>query len=351
MRFNVEQTSLKEILKKQTKDELKDLTYIYPVKGKSKLKKEELVNALYEIMTNEEILNENAIILTTELNEEKHENNDMLKIRKIIDLGYGKILGKNDEIKIILAYEIEDISSKISEDLKKEILRYSLIKRYLLACVRFYGVIEIDFFIELFNEQNTIEDELDYEELNIQLNRCIKMGLEPDRYENCIVSKSLFMFEGEIETLMCQRENKEFYILSKEELLKYEDEFYIEKNKQYMEFDKFVHNKVKNREISEGLVEDLAYVLRFKNVDIQYAINEFNRRKITFDSLKEVEEFMHVYVNLINNTRNWANKGYTPYEISDNKQSTNLHKVHVGRNDLCPCGSGHKYKKCCLNNN
>ncbi|MGC8834888.1 MAG: SEC-C metal-binding domain-containing protein [Armatimonadota bacterium] len=24
-------------------------------------------------------------------------------------------------------------------------------------------------------------------------------------------------------------------------------------------------------------------------------------------------------------------------------------KVKVGRNDPCPCGSGKKYKKCCLN--
>ena len=24
-------------------------------------------------------------------------------------------------------------------------------------------------------------------------------------------------------------------------------------------------------------------------------------------------------------------------------------KAKVGRNDLCPCGSGKKYKKCCMN--
>ena len=30
--------------------------------------------------------------------------------------------------------------------------------------------------------------------------------------------------------------------------------------------------------------------------------------------------------------------------VSDGKT---VHSVKVGRNDLCPCGSGQKYKKCC----
>ncbi|MEE9287487.1 MAG: SEC-C metal-binding domain-containing protein, partial [Gammaproteobacteria bacterium] len=25
--------------------------------------------------------------------------------------------------------------------------------------------------------------------------------------------------------------------------------------------------------------------------------------------------------------------------------------MHIGRNDPCPCGSGRKYKKCCLGKN
>jgi SEC-C motif domain protein len=28
--------------------------------------------------------------------------------------------------------------------------------------------------------------------------------------------------------------------------------------------------------------------------------------------------------------------------------NTTSHSTHIGRNDLCPCGSGKKYKKCCL---
>lgn len=27
-----------------------------------------------------------------------------------------------------------------------------------------------------------------------------------------------------------------------------------------------------------------------------------------------------------------------------------IRRQYIGRNDQCPCGSGKKYKKCCLNN-
>ena len=39
-------------------------------------------------------------------------------------------------------------------------------------------------------------------------------------------------------------------------------------------------------------------------------------------------------------------KAKTPIEVSGNVTSAKTTK-EVGRNDLCPCGSGKKYKQCC----
>ena len=36
-------------------------------------------------------------------------------------------------------------------------------------------------------------------------------------------------------------------------------------------------------------------------------------------------------------------------EMSDSK-SIESDVQKIGRNDLCPCGSGEKYKKCCISN-
>ena len=73
-------------------------------------------------------------------------------------------------------------------------------------------------------------------------------------------------------------------------------------------------------------------------------------------------------MDLHNNTRMWVLKGHTPYETvkKDEKcmeplppqafcstpKESNVTDIRthtkVGRNDPCPCGSGKKYKKCCL---
>jgi len=39
---------------------------------------------------------------------------------------------------------------------------------------------------------------------------------------------------------------------------------------------------------------------------------------------------------------------YTVEEVENAKQTLGIGNGKVGRNDPCPCGSGRKYKKCCL---
>jgi uncharacterized protein YecA (UPF0149 family) len=61
-------------------------------------------------------------------------------------------------------------------------------------------------------------------------------------------------------------------------------------------------------------------------------------------------------MDLGNNTRIWENNGHTPNEIYERYEKPHLMPLprgggksrKVGRNDPCPCGSGKKYKKCCL---
>ena len=38
----------------------------------------------------------------------------------------------------------------------------------------------------------------------------------------------------------------------------------------------------------------------------------------------------------------------TVTQKEDNKQKENIDYSNVGRNDKCPCGSGKKYKNCCM---
>jgi hypothetical protein len=79
---------------------------------------------------------------------------------------------------------------------------------------------------------------------------------------------------------------------------------------------------------------------------------------------KAAEELMGYFVEFNNTARQWLLKGHSPAELSTSggkdvsfvpkTMKNNVVKfvprsAAIGRNDPCPCGSGKKYKKCCLN--
>lgn len=47
------------------------------------------------------------------------------------------------------------------------------------------------------------------------------------------------------------------------------------------------------------------------------------------------------------NLNEWRLANYQPMQSIDPRGGSASRKKKVGRNDLCPCGSGKKYKKCC----
>lgn len=73
--------------------------------------------------------------------------------------------------------------------------------------------------------------------------------------------------------------------------------------------------------------------------------------KVVFDSLEQINAIMKLVSEAANATPRWFLKGHIPKELfkEEQKHLTPLpNKPFVGRNDLCPWGSGKKYKKCCM---
>lgn len=74
--------------------------------------------------------------------------------------------------------------------------------------------------------------------------------------------------------------------------------------------------------------------------------------QVIFSSTEAVNSTMQLVMDAANATPQWLLKGHTPDELfnEEKKHLQPLPKTPlVGRNELCPCGSGKKYKKCCLN--
>lgn len=99
-------------------------------------------------------------------------------------------------------------------------------------------------------------------------------------------------------------------------------------------------------------------------VDFQSIMFNYKTREYYFENVTESDEVLQSLVNeffkskpgilnLLNKRRKKLKTLYENYlkrEGIELKNEEANKPERVGRNDPCPCGSGKKYKKCCLNN-
>jgi uncharacterized protein YecA (UPF0149 family) len=157
------------------------------------------------------------------------------------------------------------------------------------------------------------------------------------------------------------RKNIDYYPFSKKQLLEAGETDYVEHPKGYSQLLSLVtkeHRMSKQEAIA--LVEDCIIHVKLGNQPSQ--LLQYIQTQLTFESLESVQRLMDAVVLLMNNTREWYLKGYTSEELSAQELKALLPlpskkgevislqtRQKIGRNDLCPCGSGKKFKKCCGN--
>jgi preprotein translocase subunit SecA len=166
---------------------------------------------------------------------------------------------------------------------------------------------------------------------------------------------------------MSEKAGKPYYIPNKEELLKYTDDFYYEATKEFENLLDYVSmHLIKDRDRAHELVEEIHGYFQIGS-DMKFVMDNFNYYNVNFKSIEQINEVMKLVMEFSNNTRIWENNGHTPMEIFDKLERPNMRPLpkvpfdfnatnvidmktrkKIGRNDPCPCGSGKKYKKCCL---
>jgi hypothetical protein len=155
------------------------------------------------------------------------------------------------------------------------------------------------------------------------------------------------------------RKEIEFYQFSKDQLLRAGEPDYIDRNNSFIQF---VHYLTQNYEISrqeaEGIAEECVYATKIGEAPNQ--ILQFLQSRLEFKNIEMLKACMDKVINLMNNSRQWFLKGYTPIELSAHEKKSLLPlpkskqnvvdittRKKTGRNALCPCGSNKKYKNCC----
>ena len=236
---------------------------------------------------------------------------------------------------------------------------------YIRATTNLYGLVPPEKLVEIYNQQN--EDAIDLTDLEQFRDT---QGEFFEYFEGYFVHEAVFV-DDSVAYLKAQQAGKPYYVPPKNELLKYADDFYMEKTKEYKQLSSYIRkNIVHDLEKADELTEDIQLTCAM-DFSIDSVMNEFNRRNISFKSQSQIMEFIPLIMELANNTRIWENRGHTPNEIFSQVEQAYLgplpegkfsdvgHRIplrsiprgatrQIGRNDPCPCGSGKKYKKCCL---
>ena len=194
-----------------------------------------------------------------------------------------------------------------------------------------------------------------------------------------------------------------YYIPDRAELLAFDDPFYCAPTPAADALSQFMERRLcLKHDHAAALLAEFVYAARCLDAGISEVMSRLESLGIHFRHRRDAERFCTLYQEFHNHMRLQCNRGYTPEEllsvqlpaahvpkslslgpnikkaladgtmdaaslekglldsplhnerlrqsllreiaVSDGKT---VHSAKVGRNDLCPCGSGKKYKKCC----
>ncbi len=185
-------------------------------------------------------------------------------------------------------------------------------------------------YMELFQKQPMKKLDVDYLEKNFV------------RYDRAFfVHDSLFRLKDKSD-LLDAKNSKPYYKPTLKELKDYMVDDYYEQNTEYYDVYNHLYTITMNEEVTDDIIFD--FILGVKiDLDIEGVISLLLRNDIELkeEDFKKTFELFIIYAGTI---RSWVNNGFTLNELKNMSEITKK----IGRNELCPCGSGKKYKKCCI---
>jgi hypothetical protein len=244
------------------------------------------------------------------------------------DLGTFAVIPKDILPNIKSCIDNEEFAMKISE--RQKWLRATA------GVLYYYGVMESN---NLFNTIKTILDyPMDYNQYISAVDQDCKYGnlikKDKDLYYFSKVENPEFIYEMQLEKKgisFSQIDLKQIFQAGMEEYSEWSD---IEKELN----DLIVREFGTSTKQAEKLINDCIYLMK-NNYQINSIIDVLGRGLGAEDEF-ELQSISKLINDMYMNTRLWILKGNSQNSIFKD----------LGRNDICPCGSGKKYKKCCSRN-
>lgn len=211
---------------------------------------------------------------------------------------------------------------------------------YVVACVHLYGMVHEDRVLRIYNKHHPEKQIKHFPEFDMQ-----KLNYEFVYYQDGFYIHEAIFFNNDMAQHIEESNGKPYFIPKEDELAKYLDDDYYERNASVIALETYIKNNLltDNDDAVEELLDDI--VLASKDgVKLKYIMEYFERYGIAFEE-KQINDILKLMNDVYNNCKIWLNNGYSPIELSV------YHKRYqdAKRNDLCPCQSGKKFKHCCMN--
>lgn len=196
--------------------------------------------------------------------------------------------------------------------------RYALTERqkvmdtYLKGCVNLYGFVTIRQFLKVFNRYN--QPKLLKEEFMKCADKLVRHSyMHYQIYSNAIINKQVD--KEKIDEIVSYQSGKKYYTPREAEILSYANSHYFEQTPQTRELVRFLTMDMKvNMLVTNTFMEELLWAIRIEEPPrAQYSL--IDKFHINPENTAQADALIQKMTEVNNNTRKWANCGYTPFDL------------------------------------
>lgn len=240
------------------------------------------------------------------------------------------------------------------------------VKDYILALTNLYGQVPVDIVVSFYNRQNKKPIR------RVDVEAYYKEDLSEEfvySHKDHFVHETTMCFD-EFDLMAKKQKDMPYYLPAKEDLLAYTDFDYIEKTEAHHRFFDYCleHFFPDDPQRAEEFLLEVHFHCTLK-LNAQEILDLFSRYGVKPLDKEKVSEAMRLAMELACQVRRWEDRGHTfleryglmrghltprtiiTYDEDEDPSDPDRQEkreIKLGRNDPCHCGSGKKYKKCCL---
>lgn len=344
--------SLEYHLDRMTKEELFKIGDNYGVRGLRSLKKAELELRIKETILSKyedilDLLDEDAYVYLKDVIEKdgskEYKGSDLINANYFRDRGMMFTGINKGKLYVIMPKEVLNIlKDKISNELEESSKINSEIIDLTAGLIYFYGVCKNKEIIGILKED--YEFKLD----DNKIEKLFKLGQEVG-YDYQVEGDIIYHIDVDDPEIILKEIDKnkdlKYEKLTRKTLMKASRPDYIEENKERTKLEKALNQLfVIDKKILKEELESFEIAIK-NEVPKEEAIEVF-LEAYEIENEEEKAILKYELEMLYKEIRKWSLKGHRISEI-EGKEKTITNDVKIGRNDLCPCGSKKKYKKCC----